>query len=100
MSLGIHGLDVIEAGNAREAIVILHTGRRFECLFTDIDMPGDVDGLELAEIVKSAFPPIEIIITSGRGDVEPADLPPDGVFVGKPYSPQAIADLIERLSQG
>lgn len=63
------GLDVMEAANAREAIAIFRGGRRFECLFTDVDMPGDVDGLELAAMVKNAWPPIDIIVTSGHRDV-------------------------------
>lgn len=44
-------------------------------MFTDVDMPGDKDGLELAELVKSAWPPIEIIVTSGHRDVQLSDLP-------------------------
>lgn len=93
------GLDVMAAANAREAIAIFTGGRRFECLFTDVDMPGDVDGLALAEMVKSAWPPIEIIVTSGHRNVQPSDLPQDGVFVGKPYNPETVGDLIRRLTQ-
>ncbi|MET3896998.1 DNA-binding NtrC family response regulator [Devosia sp. UYZn731] len=96
--LNDHGFEVMEASNAREAIEIFKAGRRFECLFTDVDMPGDKDGLELAEMVKSAWPPIDIIVTSGHRDVKETDLPQDGVFVGKPYSTEAIADLIKRLT--
>ena len=92
------GLEVMEAANAREAIAIFRSGRRFECLFTDVDMPGDVDGLELAALVKNAFPPIEVIVTSGRRNVQRDDLPPRGVFVGKPYSLEVVGDLIRRLT--
>lgn len=92
------GLDVMEAANAREAIAIFDSGRRFECLFTDVDMPGDMDGLELAEKVKTAWPPIDIIVTSGHRDVQLTDLPNDGVFVGKPYSPEVVAELIKKLT--
>ena len=69
------GLEVVEAANAKEAIAIFRSGQRFECLFTDVDMPGDVDGLELAAIVKDSWPPIEVIVTSGHRDVTNADLP-------------------------
>ena len=96
--LSLHGFDVMEAANAREAIAIFQSGRRFECLFTDVDMPGDKDGLELAELVKAAWPPIEIIVTSGHRNVTAEDMPQDGVFVGKPYSTDAIGDLIRRLT--
>jgi CheY-like chemotaxis protein len=94
-----HGFEVMEASNAGEAIEIFRSGRRFECLFTDVDMPGDRDGLELAELVKSAWPPIEIIVTSGHRNVGETDLPQDGVFVGKPYNTEVIGDLIQRLTR-
>ncbi|WP_248307162.1 response regulator [Devosia sp. 1635] len=92
------GLEVVEAANAREAIAIFQSGKRFECLFTDVDMPGDVDGLELATMVKDAWPPIEVIVTSGHRNVTHDDLPPRGVFVGKPYSLDTVGDLIRRLT--
>ena len=92
------GLEVMEAANSKEAIAIFRSGKRFECLFTDVDMPGDVDGLELAALVKDAWPPIEVIVTSGHRDVTRDDLPPRGVFIGKPYSLEAVGDLIRRLT--
>jgi DNA-binding NtrC family response regulator len=93
------GLEVMEASNAKDAIAIFRSGRRFECLFTDVDMPGDVDGLELAALVKDAFPPIEVIVTSGHRNVVKDDLPPQGIFVGKPYSLEVVGDLIRRLTR-
>jgi len=93
-----HGFDVVEAANAKEAIAIFRGGDRFECLFTDVDMPGDADGLELAAMVKAAWPPIEVIVTSGHRDVKQSDLPKDGLFVGKPYSTEIIAELIRKLT--
>ena len=93
------GLEVMEAANAKEALAIFRSGRRFECLFTDVDMPADKDGLELAEMVKAAWPPIDIIVTSGHRNVRQSDIPVDGVFVGKPYSLEAVGDLIRRLNR-
>ena len=93
-----HGFEVMEAANASEAIAIFLSGKRFECLFTDVDMPGDKDGLELAMLVKQSWPPIDIIVTSGHRDVKQADLPKDGLFVGKPYSADAVAELIKKFS--
>jgi len=92
------GLEVMEAANAKEAIEIFRSGRRFECLFTDVDMPGTIDGLALAVMVKDAWPPIEIIVTSGHRNVTNEDLPSSGIFVGKPYSVEVIGDLIRRLT--
>lgn len=76
------GLEVMEAANASEALEIFRGGRRFECLFTDIDMPGDRDGLELDDMVKAAWPSIDIIVTSGHRNVRQSDMPVDGVFIG------------------
>ena len=92
------GLEVMEAANAKDAIAIFRSGQRVECLFTDVDMPGDVDGLELAALVKDAFPPIEVIVTSGHRNVTQDDLPLQGIFVGKPYSLEVVGDLIRRLT--
>ncbi len=54
-------------------------------MFTDVDMPGSMDGLRLAEAVRGRWPPIEIIVTSGHRIVSLEDLPRGSVFVLKPY---------------
>jgi CheY-like chemotaxis protein len=60
------GFEAIEAGNAEEAIAILERRSDIRVVFTDVQMPGSMDGLKLAAAVRGRWPPIQIIATSGR----------------------------------
>jgi DNA-binding NtrC family response regulator len=91
------GFDVLEAGNADEAIRIIENTQDIRLVFTDIDMPGSLDGLKLAAAVADRWPPIRIIITSGHRLVEITDLPDGSVFFSKPYLPQHIEGAIVEL---
>ena len=79
------GFDVIEAADADRAIAILMSRFDVKIVFTDIDMPGSMDGLKLAAAVRDRWPPIEIIITSGYATLRPDDIPARGFFFTKPY---------------
>src|SRR5258707_14738369 len=79
--------DVIEASNADEAIAILEDRSDITVLFTDIQMPGSMDGLKLTAAVKGGWPPIKIVATSGLLHVRPDDFPEDGSFFPEPYPP-------------
>jgi hypothetical protein len=57
-------------------------------------MPGSMDGLKLAHAVRDRWPPIKIIVTSGRDRIGPRDLPDGGRFFAKPYDPGAIKDTL------
>jgi CheY-like chemotaxis protein len=80
------GLVAIEAANADEAIAILECRADIALIFTDIDMPGTMDGLKLAHAVRRRWPPIKIIIFSGKTHLSDADLPSETRFFSKPYS--------------
>src|SRR6202163_4476233 len=69
------GFEVVQAGNADEAIEILESRRDITVVFTDIQMPGSMDGLKLARAVRGRWPPIKIFATSGRAHVRETDLP-------------------------
>jgi CheY-like chemotaxis protein len=92
------GFDVVEAANADEAIAILE--RRFDItvVFTDIQMPGSMDGLKLAHAVRGRWPPIKIVATSGRVSVTQRDLPEGGRFLSKPYGPNEITGVLRELT--
>ena len=81
------GFDAVEAANADEAIEILENRTDITVVFTDIQMPGSMDGLKLAQAVRGRWPPINMVTTSGRVDVRETDLPDGGRFLPKPYSP-------------
>ncbi|MBJ6986076.1 response regulator [Devosia sp. MC521] len=93
-----HGLYVLEAANAREAIAILEAQPVVDVLFTDVDMPGGLDGLELAKIVKQRFPGIQVIVTSGHREFSEADLPENCNFFPKPYASPKIVRAILNLA--
>jgi CheY-like chemotaxis protein len=92
------GFDVVEAANADEAIAILESRLDVTVVFTDIQMPGSMDGLKLTHAVRGRWPPIKIIATSGRVSVTQRDLPEGGRFLSKPYSPNQITGVLRELT--
>jgi CheY-like chemotaxis protein len=94
------GFEVVEAGNADEAIEILESRRDINVVFTDIQMPGSMDGLKLARAVRGRWPPIKIVATSGYFDVREADLPEGGRFLAKPYDPVQVTGVLRELTGG
>jgi CheY-like chemotaxis protein len=84
------GYIAVEASNADEAIIILEARKDIRIVFTDIDMPGSMDGLKLAHAIRERWPPIELILTSGHFDIRDDELPERGRFFPKPYRGQEI----------
>src|SRR6476620_2560895 len=91
------GFEVVEATNADDAIEILEVRRDITVVFTDIQMPGSMDGLKLAHAVRGRWPPIKIVATSGLEDVGEKDLPEGGRFLSKPYNRRAAGADRRRL---
>jgi CheY-like chemotaxis protein len=92
------GFDVVDAGNADEAIAILENRSDIRVIFTDIQMPGSMDGLKLAAAVRGRWPPIKIIATSGQYLIREGDLPEGGVFLSKPYTSDSILFALHELT--
>ena len=78
------GFDVLEAANADEAIVLLEARLDIQVVFTDIDMPGSMNGIKLAQAVRGRWPPIKIIATSGHFKLRRATCPTMGAFCRSP----------------
>ena len=91
------GFEVVEAASADEAIAILEGRPDIIVVFTDIQMPGSMDGLKLAAAVRDRWPPILIVATSGHVKLGPGDLPQGGRFLPKPYSPAEITKILHEL---
>jgi len=90
------GFDVVDGANADEAIDFLEARTDITIVFTDIQMPGSMDGLRLAAAIRGRWPPIKIIATSGLNKISEDDLPAGSRFLSKPYSaPQIVAALRE-----
>ena len=92
------GFEVIEAGNAEEAIAILEAHPDIHIVFTDIQMPGSMDGLKLAHFVRDGWPPVKLVATSGLVTISEGDLPEGGLFIGKPYTAARIAEILRSLA--
>jgi len=91
------GFDALEAGSADEAIALLESHRDIEIVFTDVQMPGTMDGLKLAKAVRGRWPPIKILATSGLRSVDQRDLPAGSSFVPKPYTAAEIDGALREL---
>jgi len=92
------GFDVIEASDADEAIRILESRSDIRAVFTDVQMPGSMDGLRLARVIRRRWPPVALIVTSGKTNVmEDDDLPTGGRFLPKPYHQAQIGSVLKQL---
>jgi CheY-like chemotaxis protein len=98
--IGAAGFEVIEAANADQAIEVLEARSDITVIFTDIQMPGSMDGLKLARAVRGRWPPIKIIATSGRLNIGEMDLPEGGRFLAKPYSHAQVTRVLRELTIG
>src|SRR6187431_2655170 len=78
------GFTAVEAVSADEALTILESRTDIALLFSDIQMPGTMDGLKLAHAVHDRWPSIKIILVSGQVKVSDEDKPADSRFIGKP----------------
>jgi CheY-like chemotaxis protein len=92
------GFDVVDAENADEAILILERRLDITVVFTDIQMPGSMDGMKLAAAIRGRWPPIKIVATSGLVKICPDELPPGSHFLPKPYSPSQIVGALHELT--
>jgi CheY-like chemotaxis protein len=89
------GFEAVEAGSADEAILILEQREDVTLIFTDVQMPGSMDGVGLATIVTLRWPHIRLIITSGNLQPSHRPLPPQAIFLSKPYHLPAVARLAQ-----
>ena len=97
MSLENEGFIVLEASNADDAIDILNAHPEIRLMFTDIDMPGSMDGLKLAEAVRDRWPPVKIIVASGHRQLSDELLPVEGKFFSKPYDHTRIITTMREM---
>jgi CheY-like chemotaxis protein len=88
------GFEVVQANNADEAIRILEARKDIRIVFTDIDMPGSMDGVRLATTIRDRWPPIELILTSGKINLPKPWLPERGQFLSKPYEADTLLSAV------
>ena len=93
------GYIVVEAANAAEALEVLTSGERVDIMFTDVQMPGTMDGLMLVRWVYENRPGVKVLVTSGKGDgaALSSGLIAGEAFFSKPYSLDVVASRIRSL---
>ena len=95
------GFRTLEAGSAAEAIALLERHPEIRAVFTDVQMPGTMDGVALARCVRERWPPTIIVVSSGKMTFQPGELADDILTLAKPYDQsrleQVIADVGARL---
>ena len=94
------GVMAWEAADASEALRLLDEHPDIGLVFTDVSMPGEMDGLALAAKVSGDRPDVALIVTSGHVHVPDEDLPRQGVFLPKPYRTDRLVNLVQRKLDG
>jgi CheY-like chemotaxis protein len=99
--LNDRGFAVHEASSGDEALDYIDHGGAVDVMFTDVNLPGSLDGAELAKRVRAMRPELPIVYASGRFTSDQiAPLVTRSVFVPKPYNPADVCSLLERLTGG
>jgi CheY-like chemotaxis protein len=95
-ALADSGIMAWEAADAGEALSVLAEHPDIGLVFTDVNMPGEMDGLGLAEEVNRLRPDIGLIVTSGARTVGDEELPDSGTFLPKPYPTERLVSIVIR----
>jgi DNA-binding NtrC family response regulator len=88
------GITAWEAEDAGEALEVLDQHPAIEVLFTDVNMPGEMDGLALASEVSATRPDVKVVVTSAATAVRKEDLPANGTFLPKPYGAEQLVKIV------
>lgn len=91
------GFAVLEASDADEALAILDRQEGVSLVFSDVDMPGSMDGLDLARTVHSRWPHIRLLLTSGHHRLDDSHVPANGQFVRKPWGQGVLVARVKDL---
>ncbi len=91
------GYEAIEAADADEAIRILEQRDDIDLVFTDVQMPGTMDGIKLSHYIRDRWPPVKLIVASGAAILEQSNLPLGSRFFSKPYDDTTIIEAMACL---
>ena len=92
------GMQPVFAKSSDEAVAILEMRADIRIVFTDVDMPGSMDGIRLAAAIRNRWPPISIIVVSGHTSVALSDLPDGSRFFAKPYDEQSVVETLVAMA--
>ena len=91
------GFQVIAVETADEGLKVIEDAAEIDGVFTDVETPGQLNGLGLAKITHSLHPDTAILVVSGRTHIREAELPPRSRFIGKPYKFDTILKALDEL---
>ena len=91
------GFQALEAKNADEAIQLLELHPDIRLVFTDIEMPGTMDGLKLVHYIRGRWPKVHLMVASGKVIVQENQLPRGSKFFAKPYGDHTIVEAMSNL---
>jgi two-component system, response regulator PdtaR len=94
------GFETLEASSAGEAIQILEARPDIHLVLTDAEMPGTMDGIELAHYIRNRWPPVKLIVVSGKVVIDPQELPSGAKFFPKPYRETSIVEAMTGMLAG
>lgn len=94
------GYEALQACDADEAIRIMVSRDDVDLVFTDVDMPGTMDGIKLSHYIRNRWPPVKLIIASGATILDESSLPQGSRFFAKPYHDHTITDAMALLLSG
>ncbi|AMJ60947.1 response regulator [Bosea sp. PAMC 26642] len=89
------GYNVVEATNADDAMALMESRPGIAAVFSDIEMPGSMDGLKLIHAIRRRWPPAVLILASGRIMPHIEDMPRDTAFLRKPYAERDLLKALE-----
>jgi DNA-binding NtrC family response regulator len=92
------GFEAIEAGNADEAMRVLESRTDIRVVFTDVRMPGSIDGIILARTIRRRWPAMQLILTSGAEDIGTRAIPDRARFFAKPYRTAEVIESLRRMA--
>lgn len=92
------GFETVEAANSTEAVAILESRPDIRIVFTDVDMPHGIDGIRLAACIRDRWPPIKIIITSGKPLPRRVNIPAETVFFPKPFRQDKVIETLHSMA--
>ena len=98
-TLESQGYQTSEAADADEAIALLEANPKIRIVFTDIQMPGTMDGLAFSRYVRKRWPPTIIVVSSGRCPPTGDEMASGAVFIPKPYAPEVLGKVLDDIRQ-
>jgi two-component system, response regulator PdtaR len=93
------GFEALDASSASGAIGMLEARPDIHLVFTDAEIPGTMDGIGLAHYIRNRWPPVKLIVVSGKKEIASEELPAGARFFHKPYRETSIVEAMISMAQ-